>query len=216
MKNKVLVMSNGEWLAPGSVEDDRYWDAFVDISSDNGQHWQRVDIPIAHHQGGQAEHEIWQGLKDDSLWETDLQRVFQWDGVIQPTLWGSQPGHVHAMMRSTRGKIYRSDSTDYGRSWCPAYATTLPNNNSGIDVVSFADGLLALVYNPNSGNWSRRYPISVSLSSDNGSTWSEPFDLLDGEGEFSYPAIIAENNTLHVTFTWNRKNIVYQQLIATQ
>ncbi|HAU5008000.1 exo-alpha-sialidase [Proteus mirabilis] len=216
VKNKVLVMSNGEWLAPGSVEDDRYWDAFVDISSDNGQHWQRVDIPIAHHQGGQAEHEIWQGLKDDALWETDLQRVFQWDGVIQPTLWGSQPGHVHAMMRSTRGKIYRSDSTDYGRSWCPAYATTLPNNNSGIDVVSFADGLLALVYNPNSGNWSRRYPISVSLSSDNGSTWSEPFDLLDGEGEFSYPAIIAENNTLHVTFTWNRKNIVYQQLIATQ
>ena len=53
MKTKVLVMSNGEWLAPGSVEDDRYWDAFVDISSDNGQHWQRVDIPIAHHQGGQ-------------------------------------------------------------------------------------------------------------------------------------------------------------------
>lgn len=79
VKNKVLVMSNGEWLAPGSVEDDRYWDAFVDISSDNGQHWQRVDIPIAHHQGGQAEHEIWQGLKDDALWETDLQRVFQWD-----------------------------------------------------------------------------------------------------------------------------------------
>ncbi|WP_204265831.1 exo-alpha-sialidase, partial [Klebsiella pneumoniae] len=70
VKNKVLVMSNGEWLAPGSVEDDRYWDAFVDISSDNGQHWQRVDIPIAHHQGGQAEHEIWQGLKDDALWET--------------------------------------------------------------------------------------------------------------------------------------------------
>ncbi|MDM3693222.1 exo-alpha-sialidase, partial [Proteus mirabilis] len=66
------------------------------------------------------------------------------------------------------------------------------------------------------GNWSRRYPISVSLSSDNGSTWSEPIDLLDGEGEFSYPAIIAENNTLHVTYTWNRKNIVYQQLLATQ
>ena len=71
------------------------------------------------------------------MWETDLQRVFQWDGDTTNTM-GIQPGHVHAMMRSTRGKIYRSDSTDYGRSWCPAYATTLPNNNSGIDVVSFA------------------------------------------------------------------------------
>lgn len=48
VKNKLLVMSNGERLAPGSVEDDRYWDAFVDLSDDRGTSWNRVDIPIEH------------------------------------------------------------------------------------------------------------------------------------------------------------------------
>lgn len=212
VKNKVLVMSNGEWLAPGSVEDNQYWDAFVDISNDSGEHWQRVDIPLEHRQEVASNQDVWQGLKNDALWETDLARVFKWDGIIQPTLWESQSGHVHAMMRSSRNYIYRSDSEDYGRSWCPAYQTVLPNNNSGIDIITLEDGLLVLVYNPVSGNWSRRYPISISVSSDNGNTWSEPLDLLDGEGEFSYPAIIAEHGTLHITYTWNRKNIVYQQL----
>lgn len=215
VKNKLLVMSNGEWLAPGSIEDDRYWDCFVDISPDLGESWNKVEIPIHHIQSPLAsEQDIWQGLKDDALWETDLQRVFQWDGVIQPTLWESKAGYVHALMRSTRGRIYRSDSSDYGRSWCPAYATDLPNNNSGIDIVSCKDGLLVLAYNPIEGNWNRRYPISVTYSTDNGATWSAPLDLESGEGEFSYPAIIADDRHIHVTYTWNRKNIVYQKITS--
>lgn len=213
VKNKLLVMSNGEWLAAGSTEDDRYWDAFVDISGDKGKTWLNVPVPIVHAQGQlSAETGIWQGLKDDALWETDLQRVFQWDGVIQPTLWESEAGKIHMLMRSTRGHIYRSDSDDYGRSWCPVYATSLPNNNSGIDVVRLNSGMLVLAYNPIAGNWGRRYPISLSCSEDNGLSWSKPFDLDAREGEFSYPAIIAEDNTLYLTYTWNRKNITYHEV----
>lgn len=215
VKNKLLEMSNGEWLAPGSVEDDRYWDCFVDISADLGESWQRVDIPIRHIQSGPVNgNDVWQGIKDDALWETDVNRVFQWDGVIQPTLWESEPGHIHALMRSTRGRIYRSDSVDYGRTWCPAYPTDLPNNNSGIDVVSMDNGLLVLAYNPIEGNWNRRYPISISYSLDNGKNWSVPLDFESKEGEFSYPAIIADGQNLHMTYTWNRKNIIYQPITA--
>ncbi|WP_052737040.1 exo-alpha-sialidase [Paenibacillus algorifonticola] len=39
------------------------------------------------------------------------------------------------LLRSTEGFIFRSDSNDDGRTWCQAYPTPLPNNNSGIDVV---------------------------------------------------------------------------------
>jgi predicted neuraminidase len=210
VKNKLLLMSNGDWLAAGSTEDDRYWDAFVDISADRGLSWQRAAVPIVHAQSADAqESAVWQGLKNDALWETDLQRVFQWDGVIQPTMWESAPGQIHMLMRSTRGHVYRSDSVDYGRSWLPAYATTLPNNNSGIDIVRLNDGTLVLAYNPIAGNWGRRYPISLTYSRDNGLSWSPPFDLDAGEGEFSYPAIIATDLTLYLTYTWNRKNIVY-------
>lgn len=213
VKNKLLVMSNGEWLAPGSTEDDRHWACFADISADRGTSWQKVGLPIEHRQGAAAGTDVWQGLKNDALWETDVTRVFQWDGVIQPSAWESAAGQVHMLMRSTRGQVYRSDSMDYGRSWCEVYPTSLPNNNSGIDLCRTDAGQLVLAFNPVGGNWGRRYPISASISADNGINWSEPCDLEANEGEFSYPAIIAQGENIYITYTWNRKNIVLQKLL---
>ncbi len=207
VKNKLIVLANGDWAAPASVETARHWDSFVDLSSDAGQTWRRAAIPIDHgtpRTGGSA---TWQGL--DALWESSLSRVMGWDGVIQPTLWESAPGQVHALMRSTRGQVWRSDSADAGLTWCPAYATALPNNNSGIDVAHLGAGRLVLALNPVSGNWGRRSPLVLITSADNGATWSPPATLQDGDGEFSYPAIIADGGALHVTYTWNRTNIVY-------
>lgn len=216
VKNKLLVMSNGEWAAPSSIENNHYWDSFIDISDNYGINWLRNDIPIVHLEATSSnKSNIWQGLKNEALWESNIEQVFRWDGVIQPTLWESNTGHIHALMRSTRGQIYRSDSVDFGRNWCQAYATTLPNNNSGIDIIKLADGTLILAFNPVSGNWNKRSPISLIYSHDNGKTWSLPFDLESGEGEFSYPAIISdpnEKNVLHITYTWNRKNIVYNEV----
>jgi predicted neuraminidase len=214
VKNKLIVMSNGEWLAPGSIETEDSWDVFADISANKGQTWHKVDVPITHLQPVSAGNtEVWSGLAANALWETDVKRVFQWDGVIQPTLWESAPGRIHMLMRSTRGFIYRSDSSDYGRSWCAAYATGLPNNNSGIDLVRCDDGCLALVLNPVAGNWGRRYPISVYLSTDNGASWTPLLDMETQEGEFSYPAIIADGRHIHLSYTWNRRNMVYQHLV---
>jgi len=212
VRNKLIVLSSGEWLAPSSVETDQYWDAFVDRSADCGQTWQRSDVPIEHRQGavtGGAD--VWQGLSENALWETDLERVFRWDGVIQPTLWESAPGHVHMLLRSTRGHAYRSDSADAGRTWSEAVATPLPNNNSGLDVVRLEGAGLVLAYNPVEGNWGHRSPISLAGSTDNGATWSHLSDMETEEGEFSYPAIIAGRSQVHVTYTWNRKNFVYHR-----
>lgn len=212
---KLIVLSNGAWLAGGSTEGERFWDAFADHSTDKGITWMKHDVPIEHIDiDPRQDANIWQGLKDEALWENDLNKVLKWDGVIQPTLWESQPGKVHMMMRSTRGKIYRSDSKDYGKTWCSAYPTTLPNNNSGIDVMKLDNGDLALVYNPVSGNWTARSPISISFSSDNGESWTEPFHLETEPGEFSYPSIRSEGNQLYLTYTWNRKNMIYRSLVV--
>jgi predicted neuraminidase len=213
VRNKLIMLSNGEWLAGGSIETDRFWDAFADVSADHGTTWTRYDVPIDHAWKPSAgAPDVWKGLAANALWETDVARVFRWDGVIQPTLWESAPGRVHMLLRSTRGFVYRSDSADAGRSWCPAYATSLPNNNSGIDVARMHDGALVLVSNPVAGNWGRRYPISVSASTDDGATWERVVDLETDEGEFSYPAIIADGDVLHVAYTSNRTNIVYRRL----
>jgi predicted neuraminidase len=92
-----------------------------------------------------------QALSENALWETDLERVFRWNGVIQPTLWESVPGYVHMLPTSTRGRVYRSHSHDGGSSWCAAYATSLPHNNSGPDLAHLGGGHFVLAHNPGEG-----------------------------------------------------------------
>ncbi len=210
VRNKLLIASNGDWLGPCSVEGEKYWDSFVDISRDKGKTWTISPIPLNHEtapqQSGGGE---WNGLAEGALWECDLSTVLQWDGIIQPSLWESQPGHIHAFMRSPWREICRSDSIDYGAHWCEAYPTGLPNNNSGIDIAKMDDNTLALVCNPVSGNWTMRSPLSVLFSHDNGLTFPERIDLETAEGEFSYPAIVAEKESLLITYTYKRKSIVF-------
>ena len=209
VKNKPIRLSSGEWLAPGSVETVDVWDAFADLSTDRGKTWVRHDVPFEHRRpSAEQGTNVWSGLAAEALWETNPETVFKWDGVIQPSAWEDEAG-VHMLMRSTRGSVYRTDSTDLGRSWSVACATSLPNNNSGIDLVRTANGILALVYNPVAGNWGRRTPISLALSPDGGRTWEHGLDFETEEGEFSYPAIIEAGGALHVTYTWNRSAIAH-------
>lgn len=214
VKNKLARLADGTWLAGGSVESDRAWDAFADLSPDHGLSWQRVDIPFDHRPPAPAATpgKTWAGLAGEALWENDPARAFAWDGVIQPTVWQSRPGAAHMLLRSTRGRIYRADSADGGRSWSPAVPTALPNNNSGIDLVRLDDGTLVLACNPVAGNWGQRTPLSLLASHDNAASWSAPLDIATGPGEFSYPAIIAGDGRLHLTYTWDRRTIVHEVL----
>jgi len=151
VKNKPIRLHDGTWLAPASIEGE-YWDAFVDISYDEGKTWVKSSmVPINNRQmaGGQK-------AKDAELPVPEFS--FKGKGVIQPTLWESKPGVVHMFLRSTDGFIYRSDSQDGGKTWCPAYRTSLPNNNSGIDLVRLDSGVLVLAYNPVGENWGPRTP----------------------------------------------------------
>lgn len=185
VRNHILVLSDGTWLAPASVEKNRVWNAFVDISTDAGKSWQRTDtLALDRH-------------------------LVQGEGVIQPALWESEPGHIHMLLRSSSGRIARADSKDFGRTWSPAYLTDLPNNNSGIDLVKMPSGVIALVYNPVSGNWGKRYPMQLALSLDNGVTWpiQQEIEAGSGEDEFSYPSIIEDEGDLVFCYTWNRQRI---------
>ena len=113
------------------------------------------------------------------------------------------------LMRSSCGRICRSDSEDGGRTWAPVRKTELPNNNSGIDLARLDDGTLALAFNPVSGDWAPRTPLSVALSTDNGETWPRRLDVETGEGEYSYPAIIPTAGGVALTYTWRRERIAF-------
>lgn len=186
VRNKMIILSDGKWIAGASHEEGQ-WDAFVDISTDNGATWKKTDY-----------------VKLD---RTQLKGK----GVIQPTLWESAAGKVHMLLRSTDGAIYRSDSEDGALTWSPAYKTDLPNPNSGIDLTKLDDGTLVLAYNPDTANWGSRSPISLAVSHDNGKTWPKVLDIDAGDkkDEFSYPAVISYGDTIAVTYTWKRKKVAY-------
>ncbi|MCW3795353.1 exo-alpha-sialidase [Paenibacillus sp. LS1] len=206
VRNKPIPLEDGTMLAPASIErldpevsGKQIWESFVDISTDHGETWTKsthVPMDLSTYVG--AEHWFAKGL-------------------IQPTLWSSGVERVHMLLRSTEGVIFRSDSPDGGRTWCEAYATELPNNNSGIDAIRMEHGLLALVYNPVSGyaTESPRTPLVIAFSTDNGQTWGDEYVLENEPGEYSYPAIVSQGKELYVTYTWKRDRIAYWKLTVT-
>jgi predicted neuraminidase len=190
VKNKPIILSDGSWLAPGSLEPhgvggaSKLWDAFTDRSTDGGKTWlASALVPIDH-------------------------EAFVGHGIIQPALWESTPGSVHMLLRSTAGAVYRSDSSDFGRTWSPAYRTALPNNNSGLDIARQADGALVLALNP--VNVRVRTPLSLLVSRDNGQSWTDRLDIeADPDGRFAYPAIIPSGRGVAVAYSWNRTRIAF-------
>lgn len=185
VKNKPIRLPCGVWLAGASIEGRRRWEAFVDRSPDGLGPWEAsAPIPV------------------------DRSR-FAGKGLIQPALWASTGTSVHALLRSTAGRIYRSDSDDAGRTWSTARPTELPNNNSGLDVVRTRDGILALACNPVGGNWGARSPLSLFFSHDDGASWSDRIDVETEPGEFSYPALIELDPGLGLAYTWNRRRIAF-------
>lgn len=181
VKNKLLVLADDTWLAGASLEKEG-WEVFVDRSTDRGATWQASDLIT----------------RDRSL--------FTGRGAIQPALWESAPGQVHMLVRTTCGRIGRSDSADGGQTWSPLYPTDLPNNNSGLDLARLHDGTLALVCNPVERT---RTPLSILLSADNGQTWPRRLDLETTDGEYSYPAIIPTQVGMAITYTWKRERIAF-------
>jgi len=206
VKNQALVLQDGTWLAPCSQESwadgaGGTWDCFVDVSTDDGATWTASPVPLDH-------------------------GPLIGPGIIQPALW-ADGGRVYLLARSSEGSAYRSISTDAGRTWTPAAATSLPNNNSGLDVARLPSGRVVCVHNPVAIPWGPRCPLVVSLSEDNGLNWRTVLTLEDcprnalggltpgeegvrasGEGEFSYPTVTVAGDELFVSYTWQRRAIV--------
>jgi len=198
VRSKPIRLSTGELLAPNSDEDGA-WLPRVDISRNEGKSFERwSQLPV-------------------NLVYADLPDYIHGRGAIQPTLWESKPGHIHALLRTSAGRIFRSDSCDGGRSWKRAYPLDIPNNNSGIDVAAAPDGRLFLALNPTSGDFVQRTPLCIYQSSDNGETFT-PYAVVNdtkldeftgGTAEFSYPSLAIQGKTLHLSYTYNRESIAY-------
>jgi predicted neuraminidase len=167
-RHPIQVLSNGDWLFPiyysllSEIPGQQYGNDYsaVLVSSDKGITWTEYPVP-------------------------------QSRGRVQMSIIETSAGKCIAFFRSRAAdRIYKSISTDYGRSWSSPAATCLPNNNASIHGIKLNDGNIAVIYNnyssgvdPNTTLWpGLRYNISVAISEDEGETFPWIRDVEAGSG----------------------------------
>jgi len=182
IKNKPILMDDGRLISPSSTENDG-WRIHFEITKDFGDSWSIVS-PI-----------------------NDARKF----NVIQPSILRHSEDTLQVLARSKEDYVISSWSNDGGYSWSELKATNLPNPNSGTDAVTLKNGLHLLVYNHSKtreGEWGGpRSPLNVAVSKD-GKKWENIITLEDEPGEYSYPAVIQDDDGLvHITYTWKRERI---------
>ena len=150
-----------------------------------------------------------------AAWRFDDLTIGARSGVamIQGTVVEAAPGRLLMLMRTTVGLIWRAESHDGGVTWQGLRATTLRNPNAGIDMVRLRDGRLWLCYNDTDRGrdpivFEQRYPLCLAESSDAGVSWHNVLTLESEPGEYSYPAVVADDGgQVHIAYTRLRREI---------
>jgi predicted neuraminidase len=181
IKNKPYQLPDGSILAPSSEETKTKWSVHLERSADDGNTWTKI-------------------LIDTSDFD-----------VIQPSILNYGHGKLQILCRSKQGAVVQAWSPDNGQTWGKLSRTELLNPNSGTDAVTLKDGRQLIVYNPDlpGKEWNNgRAKLHVAISADS-THWKDILRLENGtKEEFSYPAVIqAKDGSVHVTYTYDRKNI---------
>lgn len=189
VKNKPVLLENGELLCASSTEGDG-WKVHFERTSDFGKTWEQTGPLDGGKEGYQA---------------------------IQPAVLDHGNGKLQILCRSKHRAIVQAWSEDYGKTWTPLEKSGLPNNNSGLDAVTLQDGRHVLVYNhvlpPGEEIKGPRTPLHLSVSKD-GKKWYAALILEDSEiSQYSYPSVIqSADGMLHVVYTWRRERIKYVKI----
>jgi hypothetical protein len=124
-------------------------------------------------------------------------------GNIQPSVLEKKDGSLVAYMRENgfTDRIRTASSVDGGESWSDVTSLDLPNPGSGLDAVRIASGNWVLIYNDSTKGRNR---LAVSLSRDEGQSWSNPKHLENQPaGSFHYPAIIqSSDGKIHAIYSY--------------
>ena len=133
------------------------------VSTDGGKTWSLSnDIDI----GGAGDHE----------------------GALEPCVIELKDGRVWLLIRTSRKVFWESFSTDGGKTWSEAEATTIDATSAPGHLTRIADGRIALVWNRLVG---KRTDLHLALSADEGKTWTPSMIVAKGKpGGATYPFVI--------------------------
>jgi predicted neuraminidase len=186
IKNKPVQLPNGDILCGTSNETNESpskWSVHFERSSDLGKTWLKI------------------GPVNDGVAIQSIQPSFLFLGGDK----------LLALGRSRQDRVFEVRSDDGGKTWGEMTLGTLPNNNSGTDAVTLADGTHLIIYNHiggTPGKWGgKRTPLNLAASKD-GKAWNAALVLESEPGEYSYPAIMqTKDGLVHITYTWKRQKV---------
>ena len=133
--------------------------------------------------------------------------------AIQPVILQHENNTLQALCRTGNSHIAQTWSYDDGMSWSQLELTKLINPNAAIDALKCDNLGYLLLYNDCKFG---RYKLEIATSKD-GHCWNKKITLENSMGEYSYPcSVVSEDGSLHVLYTFNRKNIKHVNLSRTE
>lgn len=164
--NKVTALSSGEWIMP------------VTLAKNPVHAWStgynEQQEPTLHGVGI----------------STDEGKTWKLHGAVASKPWALEnmitelkDGRLWMLIRTSSGVLWQSYSSDKGRTWSEAKASTIANPGSRFFIRRLASGNLLLV---NHYNFTGRSHLTAQISTDDGATWNDGL-LLDERKGVSYP-----------------------------
>lgn len=122
----------------------------------------------------------------------------------EPLWWVLPDDNLMALFRDNRksGYLYRSFSTDDGRTWSRPVQTDFPDATSKLHGLPLSDGRYVLVSNANPR---QRDPLTLSIS-DDGMVFSRMGYLVGGR-RVDYPHVIEHDGFLLVAFSGGKQSV---------
>ncbi len=122
----------------------------------------------------------------------------------EPEWWELPDGNLVAVFRdnSRSGFLFRSFSTDGGRTWTKPVKTNFPDATSKMCGLRLLDGRYVLVSNANP---KRRDPLTLAISPD-GIVFDKLYYLV-GERHVDYPHVIEHDGSLLIAFSGGKQTV---------
>lgn len=122
----------------------------------------------------------------------------------EPDWWILPDDNLMALFRDNAGGglLYRSFSTDDGRTWSTPIQTNFPDATSKISGLRLGDGRYVLVSNANP---KRRDPLVLSVS-DDGLVFTKMIYLVGGRW-IDYPHVMEHEGSLYVAFAGGKQSV---------
>ncbi len=127
-------------------------------------------------------------------------------GNLQPAVIQRTDGSLFALARSAAGAGFTWQGSSHdGVAWLMQSRDDIPNPGSGLDMLKLSSGHLVVAFNDSA---TERTPLVVSVSADEGQTWSAPRIIEDGPPQLSYPSLVeGPDGLIHCTYSYRLEAI---------